>query len=348
MDQSINIDGVPVGEGRTYIIAEAASNHDGDMNQAKKIIKAAAEAGADAVKFQLFKAKNHYSRYTPGFKYLENQKQKSTYELIQSLELDREWVHELMKYAESQNITFLSTACDYEAVDLLGNLDIAAFKVSSFDLPDTHLLRYMAKYKKPIILSTGMANYSDIQSAIDVCKEAGNNQIILLQCTSLYPAPVELSNLKAIQTLKEAFGCLTGYSDHTLGDHIPIASVAFGSNLIEKHFTLDSSLPGPDHSFAIEPKELKTMIQRIRDVEKAIGNGIKNGPQPEEAEMFIKGRRSLHTTRDLKKGEVIQAEDLCIKRPGYGISPQFFENIVGMTVKDNIKEDHWIRWEHLK
>ena len=347
MDQSIVIDGVPLGGNRAYIIAEAASNHDGDLDKAKSLIKAAADAGADAVKFQTFKAKDHYSKYTPDFTYL-NKHKKSTYELIQSLELDREWIAELMQYAKSLGITFLSTPCDFDAIDLLGNLNIAAFKVSSFDLPDLQLLKQMAKYNKPIILSTGMANYSDIQFALNTCKEAGNNQIILLQCTSLYPAPVEISNLKAIQTIRDTFGCLVGYSDHTLGDHIPIASVALGSCLIEKHFTLDKNLPGPDHSFAIEPNELKTMIKRIRDVEKAMGDGIKNGPHKQEKEMFIKGRRSLHITRDIEKGEVLQAEDLCVKRPGYGISPQFYENIIGMTIKKSIKEDHWISWEHFK
>lgn len=347
MTQSIAIDTVSVGEGRTYVIAEAASNHDGDINKAKSLIKAAADAGADAVKFQLFRARDHYSKYTPDFTYLKEHK-KSTFELVQSLEFNREWITELMEYAESNDITFLSTACDYEAIDLLGNLDVAAFKVSSFDLPDLQLLKHMAKYNKPIILSTGMANYSDIQSAINACAEVGNKQIILLQCTSLYPAPVELSNLQAIKTMQEAFGCSVGYSDHTLGDHIPIASVTLGSCLIEKHFTLNKNLPGPDHSFAMEPKELKNMITKIRDVEKAIGDGIKNGPQPPEIEMFVKGRRSLHVTRNLEKGDILKKSDLCIKRPGYGISPQFLENIIGMKIKRNVKEDEWISWEHFK
>ncbi|MFD1446460.1 N-acetylneuraminate synthase family protein [Oceanobacillus profundus] len=347
MVQSIVIDGKPLGGPHTYIIAEAASNHDGDFEKAKELIKAAADAGADAVKFQTFRAKDHYSKYTPGFSYLKKHN-KSTYELIQSLELDREWIAGLTKYAYKNGITFLSSPCDYEAIDILGTLNTAAFKVASFDLPDLQLIKHMARYNKPIILSTGMANYADIQSAINACTGVGNKQIVLLQCTSLYPAPVELSNLKSIKTMQEAFDCLVGYSDHTLGDHIPIASVTLGSCLIEKHFTLNKDLPGPDHSFAMEPNELKSMINKIRDVEKAMGDGLKNGPQTQETEMFEKGRRSLHTTRDLENGDIIEADDLCVKRPGFGIPPQFYENIIGMTIKKSLKKDQWIRWEHFK
>ncbi|WP_173918938.1 N-acetylneuraminate synthase family protein [Halobacillus sp. Marseille-Q1614] len=347
MDPTVVIDQTPLGNARTYIVAEAASNHDGDLKQAKELIKVAAEAGADAVKFQLFQAKQHYSRYTPDFKYLKKHR-KSTFKIIESLELNREWILELSRYAESTGITFLSTACDYEAVDLLGKLNIAAFKVSSFDLPDLSLIKHMARYQKPVILSTGMANYTDIQAAINSCLEVGNHQIVLLQCTSLYPAPVDLSNLKAIQTMRQAFGCLVGYSDHTIGDHIPLASIPLGSCLLEKHFTIDRSLTGPDHPFAMEPNELQAMVAKIRDVEKALGDGLKNGPRNQEVEMFDKGRRSLHTTRNIAKGDIIKEEDLCIKRPGYGVSPQFYKHLVGMTVKKNIKEDHWICWEDFK
>lgn len=347
MEQTILINGTPVNNSRTYIIAEAASNHDGDLNKAKELIKAAADSGADAVKFQVFKAENHYSKYTPTFSYLRKH-QKKTYDIIKSLEINREWTAELMLCAEGNGITFLSTACDIEAVDLLGKLNVAAFKVSSFDLPDINLIRHIAKYNKPIILSTGMANYSDIQLAVNQCMEVGNTSVILLQCTSLYPAPVELSNLKAIETMRQAFGCLTGYSDHTLGDHIPIASVPFGSCVIEKHFTLDKRLPGPDHEFAMEPNELREMIKKIKDIEKAMGDGMKDGPHTEEKEMFIKGRRSLHTTRDIAIGDKIKEGDLCVKRPGYGIPPYLSNQIIGMNVKKAINKDHWIRWEDFK
>ncbi|MFQ3544325.1 N-acetylneuraminate synthase family protein [Halobacillus rhizosphaerae] len=347
MDQSVVINGAELGKARTYIIAEAASNHDGDLNKAKQLIKSAAEAGADAVKFQAFKADSHYSKFTPDFTYLKKHRT-STYQLIKSLELNRNWLSELMKYAESQGITLLCTACDYEAVDLLANLNISAFKLASFDFPDLQLIKYIAKKGKPIILSTGMADYSDIQAAVNACRKEENNQIVLLQCTSLYPSPAELSNLQAMKTMHQAFGCLVGYSDHTLGDHIPIASVAMGSCLVEKHFTLDKTLPGPDHQFALEPHELKAMIEKIREVEKGMGTGMKNGPHDQEKEMFAKGRRSLHTTRVLKPGDVIQPNDLCIKRPGFGILPQFYEQIIGMTVKKRVSEDYWVKWEDFK
>lgn len=343
--RKIQVNGVEVGGSRTYIIAEAGSNHNGDIEIAKKLIKAAADCNADAVKFQSFRAKDHYSKHTPHFQYLNGQ---STYELIKSLEIDREWHKELMKYAEENSITFLSSPCDEDAIEQLAELKIAAYKVASFDLSDLNLIRKMSSYGKPMILSTGMADYADIQRAINTCQEEGNNQIILLQCTSLYPAPAHLSNLASILTMQKAFDCLVGYSDHTLGDHIPIASVTMGACMIEKHFTLDQSLPGPDHSFAIEPVELKDMIRKIRDVESATGDGIKNGPRIEEREMFDKGRRSLHTKRTLSKGEVITKEDLYVKRPGYGISPCFIDYIIGMSVQNDILDDHWIRWEDLK
>ena len=339
-----------LGQGHpTYVIAEAGSNHNGDFDIAKKLIKAAADAGADAIKFQAFRAKEHYSKHTPDFTYLQkNGYQQSTYELIHSLEINRDWHAPLMEYAQSCDITFLSSACDKEAVDQFDQLNMTAFKVASFDLPDIHLIRHMAKCGKPIILSTGMATYSDIQTALKVCYEEENKEIILLQCTSLYPAPAYLSNLAAMETMRKAFNCPVGYSDHTLGDHIPLAAVALGACMIEKHFTLDRKLSGPDHSFAMEPYDLKGMILKIRELEAAIGDGIKNGPYEEEKEMCEKGRRSLHTKRVIHAGEAITRDDICIKRPGYGISPHLMEGLIGMIACRDIPEDHWITWEDFK
>ena len=350
MSKEIKIANRPIGSGHSaYIIAEAGSNHNQDFEMAKALINAAAEAGADAIKFQAFMAKEHYSKHTPAFTYLKEQAyQQSTYELIRSLEINREWHAPLMEYAQSCGITFLSSPCDAEAIDQLGHFGMAAFKVASFDLPDIHLIRRMAKYNKPIILSTGMANYEDIEAALKACYEEGNQDIVLLQCTSLYPAPVHLSNLSAIRTMKKAFGCPVGYSDHTFGDHIVLAAVALGACMIEKHFTLDRKLPGPDHSFAVEPDGLSKMIQEIREIEQAIGNGIKNGPHPEELEMYRKGRRSLHVRRGVKSGEIITVDNICVKRPGYGIAPHFLEKIAGLTVTKDIPEDHWISWEDFK
>lgn len=350
MDKTIKIADRLVGTDQpAYIIAEVGSNHNQDFEMAKTLIKAAAEAGADAIKFQAFKAKDHFSRHTPDVTYLKGQGYyQSTYDLIHSLEINRDWHIHLMEYAQECGITFLSSPCDTEAIDQLERLGIAAFKVASFDLPDVYLIRHMAKYGKPLILSTGMANYTDIQAALQSCRHEGNENIILLQCTSLYPAPANLSNLAAMATMRQAFGCPVGYSDHTVGDYIAIAAVALGACVIEKHFTLDRRLQGPDHSFAIEPSKLAGMIRKIREIESAIGDGIKNGPQKEEMEMYLKGRRSLHTRRAVVGGEAITRENICIKRPGYGISPQFLGSVAGMIAKKDIPDDHWITWEDIK
>lgn len=350
MTKSVSISGRLIGTGYpTYVIAEAGSNHNGDFEIAKAMIKAAAEVGADAIKFQAFRAKEHYSRHTPGFSYLNEQgHQQSTYELIHSLEINRDWHIPLMEYAQACGITFLSSPCDAEAIDQLGQLGIAAFKVASFDLPDVYLIRRMAQYGRPLILSTGMANYNDIQAALQACWDEGNENIVLLQCTSLYPAPANLSNLAAMATMRQAFHCPIGYSDHTLGDHIALAAVSMGACMIEKHFTLDSNLPGPDHSFAIEPEELKEMVRKIREVESAVGDGVKNGPQQEELEMYQKGRRSLHVRRAVAVGGILSKDNICIKRPGYGIPPYLLEQVAGMIVKKDIPEDHWISWEDFK
>ena len=208
MNKVVRINGKSIGRDYpTYIIAEAGSNHNHDFEMAKALIKAAAEAGADAIKFQAFRAEEHYSKHTPGFKYLEKQEHRqSTYELIRSLEINRDWHPKLIEYAQSCGITFLSSPCDVEAIDQLAGLGMAAFKVASFDLPDIYLIKHMAKYGKPIILSTGMADYADIKAALHACYEEGNENIILLQCTSLYPAPAHLSNLSAMATMRAARG----------------------------------------------------------------------------------------------------------------------------------------------
>lgn len=333
----------------TYVIAEIGSNHNGNLDLAKKLLEAASKAGADAAKFQTFRAEAHYSKHTPVFTYLEEQgHQQNTYDLIKSLEIDREWHEELIDFCTNLSIDFLSSPCDYEAVDQLGNLGMPAFKLASFDLPDLNLIRHMAAFRRPLLFSTGMATYADIQAALNAAKDAGNDQVILLQCTSLYPAPADLSNLAAMDTMKRAFGVPVGYSDHTLGEHISIAAVALGACLIEKHFTLDRSLPGPDHAFAIEPSELAETIKRIREVEAAIGDGVKDGPREAELEMFEKGRRSLHVIKAVKAGEIISKDNLRIKRPGYGILPKYFEIVAGMRATKNISDDHWITWEDFK
>ena len=324
-----------------FIIVEAGSNHNGKLEIAKKMIDVAVESGVDAVKFQIFQAENLYSKYTPEFSYLKG---KNTYELIKSIETPREWIKELSSYCKDKNIDFLASAFDFEAVDLLEKY-VPAFKIASFEITDLELIKYTAEKGKPMIISTGMANLSEIEDAINAIKSVGNENIILLHCNSLYPTPVEIVNLKAIETMRTAFKVPVGFSDHTLGIHMPIAAVAMGACVIEKHFTLNRTIPGPDHPFAIEPNELKEMVRCIREVEKAKGNGIKEKSELESEEMYVKARRSIHAKFDIPKGTKITREMLVIKRPGYGIKPKFVDIVIGKEAKEDIKEDEWITWE---
>ncbi|MCK4733487.1 MAG: N-acetylneuraminate synthase family protein [Methanophagales archaeon] len=321
-----------------FIIAEVGSNHNGGLEQAKKLIDVATEAKADAVKFQIYKAESLYSRYTPEFSYLKGQ---NVYELIKDIETPREWLKELAEYCEAKNIIFLATPFDFEAVDILDKY-VPAFKIASFEITDLELLKYVAAKGKPMIISTGMANLGEVEAAITAIKSVGNEDIILLHCNSLYPTPVEIVNLKAIETMRTAFKMLVGFSDHTFGIHIPIAAVAICACVIEKHFTLDRSLPGPDHSFAIEPDELKEMVRCIREVEKGKGNGIKEKSELESEEMYINARRSIHANVNIPKGTKISRDMLIIKRPGYGIKPKFIDFVVGRRAKRDIREDEWI------
>ena len=339
----LSIDQTLVGPGHpVYFIAEVGSNHNQDYDLACRSIEAVAKAGANAVKFQTFRADSHYSKKAPGFSYLANQ---STYDLIKSLELNRDWQIGLKECAENNGLSFLSSPCDLDAVDSLEAINVCAYKVASFDLTDDDLISYIASKNKPLILSTGLANLSEIQFAIDAAHKMNNHEIVLLQCTSLYPAPSYLSNLKVMRTLSNAFGVVCGYSDHTLGGHISLAAVSMGASVIEKHFTLDRNLPGPDHPFAIEPEELCELITQIREVESAIGDGIKNGPRPEELEMAEKGRRSLHALVPIKAGQIIERNMICIKRPGLGISPMLRALVIGKRATTDIDPDQWITWD---
>lgn len=339
----LDIGGRKVGDGQPcFVIAEIGSNHNQSFDLACEMIDAAAKSGVDAVKFQTFRATDHYSKKTPGFGYLNNT---DTHELIRSLELDRSWQSKLKLHAEEQDLLFFSSPCDSDAISGLSELDVPAYKVASFDLTDDVLISEMAAIGKPMILSTGMATWMDIQFAMDAARRAKNDQIILLQCTSLYPAPAHLSNLNAMASMRAAFGTMVGYSDHTLGGHIPLAAVAMGAAVIEKHFTLDRTLPGPDHRFAIEPQELTELMKQIREIESAAGDGIKNGPRPEELEMSEKGRRSLHARMPIAAGQQITADMLVAKRPGLGIPPALRKHVVGRIARRNIDVDEWITWD---
>ena len=329
-----------------FIIAEAGVNHNGSVELAKKLIDTAKDAGADAVKFQTFKAENivvkdaekaEYQKETTGIG-------ESQYEMIKKLELAEEDFRELADYAKEKDIMFLSSPFDKESVDLLHELDVPAFKVGSGEITNLPLLRYIAKKGKPIILSTGMSTLGEIEEALDVIRSEGVEDIILLHCVSNYPARIEDVNLRAMETLKQAFKLPVGFSDHTLGITAPIAAVALGACVIEKHFTLDRNLPGPDHKASLEPDELKEMVKAIREVEKALGNGIKK-PTKEEEKIKKVARRSIVAKVDIPKGAIITEEMLDVKRPETGIEPKYLKFIIGKKAKEDIKKDDVIKFE---
>ena len=327
----------------SYIIGEIGSNHNGNFDMAIELISKAKEAGVNAVKFQTFKAKTHYSKKTNKISlYKEN-----IYDLIESLEIDRRWHIKLSKACNDLELDFMDSPCDSDAIKLTQEVGMDLIKVSSFDMVDSRLLEQIAKTGKSIVFSTGMSNMAEIENAVNIVRRNKNNNIAILQCTSLYPAPFNLANLSAMETIKNAFNVIVGYSDHTIGDHIACAAVARGAKIIEKHITLDKSLPGPDHSFAINMEELKTMVSRIREIESSLGDGIKNGPREEELEFFKNARRSLIAKKNIKKGEMITSDHIIIKRPNYGIHPFNIQIVIGRISKENIKKDDPILWENI-
>lgn len=324
-----------------YIIAEIGSNHNGNFDLALELIEKAANAGVNAVKFQTFKAATHYSKNTNKISLYKE----DIYSLIEKLEIDRSWHKKLSEYCESLGIDFLDSPCDSEAIQIALSVDMPILKVASFDMVDIRLIDQISKTGKAIMFSTGMANMAEIENAVNICRNNQNEDIIVLQCTSIYPAPPQLSNLNAMRTIKQAFNVIVGYSDHTMGDQIPIAAVAMGAKVIEKHYTLERKMNGPDHAFAIEPLELKAMVEKIRDVELGLGDGIKNGPRKEEEEFYKNARRSIIAARTIEEGEIIKNEDIIIKRPNYGIHPSMINFVVGRTTKRKIEVDEPITWE---
>jgi N-acetylneuraminate synthase/N,N'-diacetyllegionaminate synthase len=329
-----------------FIIAEAGVNHNGTIELAKKLIEVAKDAGADAVKFQTFKAENvliknaekaEYQKETTGI-------EESQYEMIKRLELSEYDFKELADYAKKKGILFLSSPFDKESVDLLDEMNVSAFKVASGEITNFPLLKHIAKKGKSIILSTGMATLGEVEEALNVIRSEGVKDVILLHCVSNYPAKIEDVNLRALETLKQAFKLPVGFSDHTLGITTPIAAVALGACIIEKHFTLDRNLPGPDHKASLDPDELKEMVKAIRDVEKALGNGIKR-PAKEEEEIKKVARRSIVAKVDIPEGAIISEDMLDVKRPGTGIVPKYFDFIVGMRAKKNIKKSNIVTWK---
>ena len=329
---------------RTLIIAEAGVNHNGDIGLAKKLIAAAAVAGADLVKFQTFTAKNIVSASAPKAEYQKRTTEgsESQLEMIQKLELSREDHTVLIEECRAQGIGFFSTAFDFQSLDLLMELGcLEQIKIPSGELTNLPLLRYMSRMGKPLMLSTGMANLGEIEAAIEAVEVAGTPRhlITVLHCTTEYPTPMEDVNLRAMVAMKQAFGVNTGYSDHTRGIEIPIAAVAMGASVIEKHFTLDRNLPGPDHKASLEPHELKAMIDGIRNVERALGDGLKR-PSPSELKNRPVARKSLVAIRPIRRGEAFGEENMGAKRPGTGLSPMRWDEVAGrVATKDFAVDD---------
>lgn len=331
---------------RTLIIAEAGVNHNGDIGLAKKLIAAAAAAGADLVKFQTFSAKKLVSSSAPKAEYQRKttENSESQLEMIQKLELSREDHAVLIQECSAHGIGFFSTAFDFQSFDLLMGLGcLEQIKIPSGELTNLPLLRYMSRFGKPLLLSTGMANLGEIEAAIEAVEAAGTprHMITVLHCTTEYPTPMEDVNLRAMVAMKKAFGVSTGYSDHTAGIEIPIAAVALGATVIEKHFTLDRNLPGPDHIASLEPHELKAMVEGIRNVERALGDGVKR-PSPSELKNKPIARKSLVAIRPIRAGEAFSAKNMAAKRPGTGLSPMRWDEVIGRIATKDFAVDELI------
>lgn len=327
----------------TYIIAEIGVNHNGSIDLAKETIDAAVKAGADAVKFQTFKTEKLVSKKAKQANYqIENTgKVESQFDMLKKLELTESDFHDLKLYCEQRNIEFLSTPFDEESAVLLKNLGIHAYKIGSGDLTNIPFLRYLNTLDIPIILSTGMANISEVEEALVALKDTN---VSILHCTSVYPAPYNEVNLLAIQTLERAFGRIVGYSDHTLGAAVSLGAVVLGAKIIEKHFTLDQNLPGPDHKASLNPEELTEFITSVRQLESSLGNGIKACTPSEENTREV-ARKSIVTTVSLKEGEVITEEKIAIKRPGTGIPPKHYDLLIGKTMKRAIDKEEALTWD---
>lgn len=334
---------------RTLIIAEAGVNHNGSIELAKKLIDKAAEAGADIVKFQTFKAKNIASKKAEKASYQQatTSNQESQLSMLQKLELRDEHHLELINYCKSMGIEFLSTPFDAESIYLLKGLGITIGKIPSGEITNLPYLEEMAKNFPTIILSTGMSNMSEIKDALKVLLQNGTRKenITVLHCNTEYPTPMSDVNLLAMLTIKNELGVKIGYSDHTDGIEVPIAAVALGAWIIEKHFTLDRTMEGPDHKASLEPTQLKEMVAAIRNIEVALGNGIKI-PSPSEAKNIAIARKSLIAARNLQQGQIIKREDIKIKRPGTGISPMRIHEIEGKALIKPVQEDEVLTDEH--
>ncbi len=330
----------------TIIIAEAGVNHNGSIDTAKEMIDVAAEAGADYVKFQTFKAETLVTKSAEKAEYQKSVTDKSDthYNMLKKLELNKSAHFELINYCAQKNIQFLSTPFDIESINLLSELDIPLYKIPSGEITNLPYLRHIGGLGRSVIISTGMATLDEIRGAMDVMIDAGldKNDLTILHCNTEYPTPISDVNLKALLTIRDELEVKVGYSDHTLGIEVPIAAVAMGATVIEKHFTLDRTLPGPDHAASLEPDELKAMVSAIRNIEKAMGSGVKK-PSHSETNNIVVVRKSIIAKKDIKKGEKFSEENLTVKRPGSGISPMEWDNVIGQVSNHDYNMDDLIQ-----
>lgn len=318
-----------------FVIAEAGINHNGNLRIAKKLVDEAKDAGADAIKFQTYKTDKFLSKNIIVPKHV---KADSVFDLLKSLELSENDYKKLADHSRKRGIIFMSTPLDFDSVNLLDSLRVPLFKVASCDLDALPLLKYIASKKKPIVLSTGMGTLTEVSEAIDAIKSKGNSNIVLLHCVSVYPPKVEEVNLRAMETMRNAFQLPVGYSDHTIGISVPLTAAALGANVIEKHFTLDKKMEGPDQALSADPDDLKNLVSGVREIEKSFGNGIKV-PSKDEIQMKKAFRRSIVADVDIVEGETITKDKVIMKRPGTGISPKYMDLVVGRIAKRNIRAD---------
>lgn len=327
----------------TFIIAEAGINHNGSFELAKQLVDKAVWAGADCIKFQTFNSKNLVSKDAQKAEYQKKttDSSESQLEMLKKLELSKEEFIELRDYCNQKGIMFLSTPFDLESIDFLASIGVKTWKIPSGEITNYPFLRAIGKRKESVIMSTGMCTLDEVRDAIKVLKDFGTTDITLLHCTTEYPAPYDSVNLKAMLTLQKEFGFKVGYSDHTNGIEVPVAAVAMGASVIEKHFTLDKNMEGPDHKASLEPDELKLMVQSIRNVEVALGDGKKQPSDAEKKNIAI-ARKSIVAACEIKKGEIFTEENLTAKRPGNGISPMNWAEVLGKIAKRDFSEDELI------
>jgi N-acetylneuraminate synthase/N,N'-diacetyllegionaminate synthase len=335
------------------IIAEAGVNHNGDLNKALELIDVAADAGADYVKFQTFKAEKIVNPSAQKADYQKNNMkgdEDTQFGMLKRLEMGVDWYPILMERCQRKGINFLSTGFDTESIDFLNRLEIPFYKIPSGEITNKPYLQHIARKGKEIILSTGMSTLEEVKEALDVISHEGieKYRITVLHCNTEYPTPMEDVNLLAMNQMAKELGVKVGYSDHTLGIEVPIAAVALGACVIEKHFTLDRSLPGPDHAASLEPNELKAMVQSVRNIEKAIsGSGIKEPSESEKKNKAI-ARKSLHLKHEVKKNQFLVQDDLIALRPGDGISPMEIDGVLGKKLLYDLPEGTKLQKEHLR